>query len=132
MLGKAEPVGRSPTDPWEGLDIPDFLRLTPEARKAVWARNPPKSQWSGTSVKRPFHIPKGVEPEGLKLFEEEECEKARKKTERLAVLKALPKRPRIKRKPRRAKDPPTRKGKGHVARNHKPTVRARTRSSKGH
>lgn len=139
MLGKAEPVGRSPTDPWEGLGIPDFLRLTPEERKAAWARNPaahaapsPKSLWSGTSVKRPFHIPKGVEPEGLKLFEEEECEKARKKTERLAVLKALPKRPRIKRKPRRAKDPPKRKGKGHVARNHKSTVRACARSPKRH
>lgn len=122
MLGKA--------DPWEGLGIPDFLRLTPEERKAAWARNPPKSLWRGTGAKRPFHIPKGVEPEGLKLFEEEECEKARKKTERLAVLKALPKRPRIKRKPRRAKDPPKRKRKDHVARNYKSTVRTRARSPK--
>lgn len=140
MLGKLEAAGQSPADAWEALDIPDFLRLSPEERKAAWARNPPKSLWSGKGTKRPFHIPKGVEPEGLKLFEEEEREKALKKTERLAALKALPKKPRTKRRSLRAnapvkpagRGPAKRKRKSDAARNHKPAVRARARSPKGH
>jgi len=122
-------------DAWADLGIPDFLRISPEERKAAWKRNPPKSLRDHKGQKRPFHLPKTIEPAGLKLLKEAEREAERKKAERLEALKALPKRPsasRTKRRSLRAKAPPKRKGKQNVTRDRKravlPGARSRARN----
>lgn len=111
-------------DYWEGLSIPAFLRVEnrrvskqPLARNHVEAKAP-------EAPKRPFHLPKTIEPEGLRLLGEIEGEKDRKKAERLEALKALPKKPRKRRvtKPamKRAQHAPAKpkRKKRHVARHH--------------
>ena len=71
------------------LDIPDFLKATPEntaaARKAWKAKKLGKKK---AIKRRPFHLPKTMEPAGLALLKQIEADKAAKREARFAMLKS--------------------------------------------
>ena len=76
-------------DNMDGLDIPDFLRATPEntaASRAAW-KKPPKQRRPAKVKTKAFHLPKTMEPEAWALLRRIEKEKAEKQKARLAALK---------------------------------------------
>lgn len=66
-------------------DIPDFLRVTADTPRAPWKAKAKRK--TRTSGRRPFHLPKTIEPAGLELLKQIECERQEKTKARLAMLK---------------------------------------------
>jgi hypothetical protein len=72
------------------LDIPDFLRATPEntaAARAAWKETKPKKR-SKQKNRHRFDLPKTIDPTGLALLKQIEQEKKAKQKARFESLRA--------------------------------------------